>query len=55
MRRRSLATLTVSGHFEFDDAGVNILLHSIDTKAKRSESHRVPEQLLPYLMHYLKK
>ena len=44
----------MSGHFEFDDAGVNIVLHPANTKAKRAESHRVPEQLLPYLMHYLK-
>jgi hypothetical protein len=54
MRRRSLAALTVSGHFEFDDAGVNILLHPNDTKAKRAESHRVPEEFVPYIMHYLK-
>ena len=55
IRRRSLAALTVSRHLEFDDAGVNILLHPSDTKAKRAESFRVPEQLLPYLMHYLRK
>ena len=55
IRRRSLAALTVSGHFEFDDAGVNILLHPADTKAKRAESHRVPEKLVPYVMHYLKR
>jgi integrase/recombinase XerD len=55
IRRRSLAALTVSGHFEFDDAGVNILLHPVNTKAKRAESHRVPEQLVPYIMHYLKE
>jgi integrase/recombinase XerD len=53
-RRRSLAALTVGGHFEFDDAGVNILLRPVDTKAKRSESHRIPEQIVPYVMHYLK-
>jgi integrase/recombinase XerD len=55
IRRRSLAALTVSGHFEFDDAGLNILLHPVNTKAKRAESYRVPEQLLPYVMHYLQK
>jgi integrase len=55
IRRRSLAALTVSGHFEFDDAGVNILLHPDDTKAKRAESYRVPEQFVSYIMHYLKK
>ena len=55
MRRRSLASLTVRGHFEFDDAGVNILLHPGDTKAKRAESHRVPDQLVPYVMHYWQK
>jgi integrase len=54
MRRRSLAALTVSRHFEFDDAGVNILLHPNDTKAKRAESHRVPEEFVPHIMHYLK-
>jgi integrase/recombinase XerD len=54
IRRRSIAALTVSRHLEFDDAGVNILLHPSDTKARRAESFRVPEQLLPYLMHYLK-
>jgi integrase/recombinase XerD len=54
IRRRSVAALTVNGHLEFDDAGVNILLHPNDTKAKRAESLRVPEQFVPYLMHYLK-
>lgn len=55
IRRRSIASLTVSRHLEFDDAGVNILLHPTDTKAKRAESFRVPEQLLPYLMRYLRE
>ena len=55
IRRRSIAALTVSRHLEFDAAGVNILLYPEDTKAKRAESFRVPEQLLPYLLHYLKK
>jgi integrase len=55
IRRRSIAALTVSRHLEFDDAGVNILLHPSDTKARRSESVRVPEQLLPYLLRYLKE
>jgi integrase/recombinase XerD len=54
IRRRSIAALTVSRHLEFDAAGVNILLHAEDTKAKRSESFRVPRPLLPYLLHYLK-
>ncbi len=54
IRRRSLAALTVSGHFEFDNSGVNILLHPANTKAKRAESHRIPDQLSPYIMHYLK-
>jgi hypothetical protein len=55
LRRRSLAALTVSRHFEFDEAGVNILLHPPDTKSKRGETFRVPEQILPYIMHYLKE
>ena len=55
IRRRGLAALTVSRHLEFDDAGVNILLYPADAKARRAESVRVPEQLLPYLMRYLKE
>src|SRR5262249_22876666 len=55
IRRRSLAALTVNRHLEFDDAGANILLHPADTKSRRAESFRVPEQLLPYLMRYLKE
>jgi len=54
IRRRSLAALTVSRHLEFDDAGVNILLHPADTKSGHAESFRVPDQLLPYLRRYLK-
>jgi len=54
IRRRSIVALTVSRHLEFDDAGVNILLHPADTKSGRAESFRVPEQLLAYFMHYLK-
>jgi len=45
IRRRSLAALTVSRHLEFDDAGVNILLHPADTKSRRAESFRVPPSL----------
>jgi integrase/recombinase XerD len=55
VRRRSIAALTVSRHLEFDDAGVNILLHPADTKSRRAESFRVPEQLLPYVTRYLKE
>jgi hypothetical protein len=55
VRRRSIAALTVSRHSESDNDGMNILLHPSDTKAKRAESFRVPEQLLPYVMNYLKE
>jgi integrase len=55
LRRRSIAALTISRHLEFDDGGVNILLHPADTKSRRAESFRVPEQLLLYLMRYLKE
>ena len=55
IRRRSLAALTISRHLQFDAAGLNILLYPEDTKAKRGERFRVPEQLLPYLLHYLKE
>jgi integrase/recombinase XerD len=54
IRRRSLTALTVSRHVEFDAAGANLLLYPEDTKAKRAESFRVPDdELLPYLLHYL--
>jgi integrase/recombinase XerD len=55
LRRRSITALTVSRHLEVDDAGINILLHPEDTKAKRAESFRVPEQLMPYLLRYVKE
>jgi integrase/recombinase XerD len=55
LRRRSITSLTVNRHLEFDDAGLNILLLPSDTKAGRAESFRVPDQILPYLMRYLKE
>jgi integrase/recombinase XerD len=55
IRRRSIKALTASRHLEFDAAGVNILLYPEDTKAKRAESFRVPPELQPYLLHYLKE
>lgn len=55
IRRRSIATLSVTRHLEFDAAGANILLHPEDTKSKRAESFRVPEKLFPYLLCYLKE
>jgi integrase len=55
IRRRSIAALTVSHHVELDDLGANILLHPADTKARRAESLRVPEELLPYLRRYLEE
>lgn len=55
IRRRSLAALSITRHLEFDAAGVNILLYPEDTKSKHAESFRVPEELLPYLLHYLKQ
>ena len=55
IRRRSIAALTLSRHLEFDDAGMNILLHCSDTKARRADTFRVPEELFPYLMRYLKE
>jgi hypothetical protein len=38
---------------EVNAAGVNIVLFPEDTKAKRAESFRLPEQLVPYLARYL--
>src|SRR5262245_53136073 len=55
IRRRSISALTVSRHVEFIDGGLYILLHAADTKSKRSESFRVPDQLVPYFHRYLKE
>jgi integrase len=54
IRRRSIAALSASRHVRFDGDGVNILLYPEDTKAKRAESFRAPEQLVANLIHYLK-
>ena len=54
LRRRSLATPTVSRHLDVNANGVNMVLFPEDTKAKRAESFWLPEQLVPYFMHYLK-
>ena len=54
LRRRSIAALTVSRHLEVNAAGVNMALFPEDTKAKRAESFRLPEEFVPYFMHYLK-
>jgi hypothetical protein len=53
IRRRSLATLTVSGHLSFDDSGVVIRLAPADTKANREEVCRLPGQLAPYFRRYV--
>jgi integrase/recombinase XerD len=55
IRRRSISALTMSRHVEFIDGGLYILLHAADTKSKRSESFRVPDQLVPYFLRYLKE
>jgi len=55
IRRRSIAALTVSRHFAFNAGGVHLLLYPEDTKAKRAESFRVPERVLPYLLRYLRE
>ena len=54
LRRRSIAAPTVSRHLEVTAAGVNMALFPEDTKAKRAESFRLPEEFVPYFMHYLK-
>jgi integrase len=55
IRRRSITALTVSKHLKVDDDGINIRLFPEDTKAKRAESFRVPNLLLPYLLRYLEE
>jgi integrase len=55
IRRRSITALTVSKHLKVDADGINILLFPKNTKAKRTESLRVPDLLLPYLLRYLEE
>jgi integrase len=54
IRRRSISALTTSSHIEFVDGGLHILLHAADTKSKRSDSCKVPAELVPYFQRYLK-
>jgi hypothetical protein len=53
IRRRSLAALTVSRHILRDDDSLAFLLHPEDTKAKRSESFKMPDKLVPHVLFYL--
>jgi integrase/recombinase XerD len=55
LRRRSIAALTVSRHVEITADGINILLFAEDTKAKRAENVPLLEEIVPYLMQYLKQ
>ena len=54
LRRRSLAAPTVSRHLDVNANGVTMVLFPEDTKAKRAESFWLPEEVVPYFMHYLK-
>ena len=53
IRRRSIAALTVERHVVHDDAGISLLLYPVDSKSKRTESFRVPSELVPYFKRYL--
>jgi len=53
IRRRSITALTVSRHARMDEDGVTLLLYAEDTKSKRPEHYRVPDQLVAYLKRYL--
>ncbi|GAB2206644.1 hypothetical protein ROS1_34610 [Roseibium sp. ROS1] len=53
LRRRSLAALSVSGHFLKTADGYALLLPAEDTKAHRSEEICLPGLLTPYLERYL--
>jgi integrase len=53
IRRRSLAALSVDRHVMNDSDGFTLLVYREDTKSKREESCRVPDQLTGYLQHYL--
>jgi integrase len=52
LRRRSIAALTID-HILCDDAGVLVRLKPEDTKSKRSESTRLPPEIVSYLRTYL--
>lgn len=53
LRRRSITAMTVSGHMQRDADGITLLLYPEDTKAKRAESFRLPDYLLPHFNRYL--
>jgi integrase/recombinase XerD len=55
IRRRSISALTVSGHVDFIDGGFYLLLRPVDTKSKRSDSCRIPDELVPYFERYLRE
>jgi hypothetical protein len=53
IRRRSLAALTVDRHVDISHDGIVLRLHPEDTKARRAEAFKVPDDLLPFLRRYL--
>ncbi len=55
IRRRSIAALTVSRHVVFDTGGITLRLYPQDTKSKRPESFRVPDELVPCVTRYLEE
>ena len=55
IRRRAISALTLSRHIELEMNGATLLLYPEDTKARRHESFRLPDILVPYLRRYLKE
>ncbi len=53
IRRRSIASITVSRHLIREGDQLRINLFPEDTKAHRAETFLVPDLLRPYLEHYL--
>jgi integrase len=55
IRRRSLAALTVTDHIERHEESFDLLLHPEDNKARRTESFRLPDLLVPCFGRYLEE
>jgi hypothetical protein len=53
IRRRSLTSLTVSGHVRRSTDQIQLLLHPEDNKSRRPEAFIVPDELQAHLEYYL--
>lgn len=53
IRRRSLASLTISSHIRRHEDTITIQLNETDVKSKRPQVFKMPDLLAPYMVRYL--